>query len=145
MSSGTSLFKHVSQLPQPGKWSCINVHRVAQQIKNSIGTVDQNQKIATIDPLYALEAGFPIYKELSTGPFIFRLGDLLPETIIKKYSYVSSQNIYDLFEKDPPKAILIDKAKENLYKSFIKYAEEKNYERSQEDFDRMILYVNPEK
>ena len=93
LSSGTSLFKHVSQLPQPGKWSCINVHRVAQQIKNSIGKVDQNQKIATIDPLYALEAGFPIYKELSTGPFIFRLGDLLPETIAKKYSYV--QKIID--------------------------------------------------
>ncbi len=142
--SGAPLFKDIGLLARPNKWSCSEIHRVAQQIKNSIGTVDQNQKIATLEPVYALEAGLPIYKELASGTFIFRLGNLLPERIVQKYSYVSSQNIGDLFEEDRPGAILVDLfGKGDLNKPLIEYAEQKNYKKIQQDFDGMILYVNP--
>lgn len=142
--SGTALFRHVYQIFNPDKWTSLIVHKRAEQMKYYIGTVKNNQKVATLSPIFALEGGLPVYKELSTGTFIYRLGELLPERITNKYSYVSSQNIDELFEKDPPKAILVDlTGKYDFYKPFIKYAEEKNFKKIQKDLQGLILYVSP--
>ncbi|MFX0133345.1 MAG: hypothetical protein ACFFDN_06865 [Candidatus Hodarchaeota archaeon] len=145
LSSGEKLFDRLNQTFYANQWTSLKVHQIAKEIKSYIGKIDKNQKIATLYPLYALEGGLPIYKELSTGHFIFRLGELIPEDIVYKYCYVSSPNIYELLEKDPPKAILVETGKDDSYKDFIKFAEEKNYEKIQKDFDRMILYINSEK
>ena len=49
-----------------------------RKIKNEvIGKQNKHGKIATLSPLYAIEANLPIYHELATGPFLYRVGDLL--------------------------------------------------------------------
>lgn len=147
LGSGTPLLKYVNQIGNPNKWTSVNIHAVGEQLKSSIGPISKNQKVATLYPLYALEGGLPIYKELSTWTFIYRLGKLIPEAIRNNHSYVTALNVKELFEKDPPKAILIDSFVENqlFYKPFIEYAESNNYQKIVTNFYEMTLYVQQEK
>lgn len=147
LGSGTPLFKYVNQVFNPNKWPSVNIHSVGVQFKHTIGTVSKNQKVATLYPLYVLEGGLPIYKELSTWTFIYRLGELLPDKIRNNNSYITSYNVKELLEHDPPKAILIDFFVENklFYKPFIEYAESHNYQKIVTNFYGMTLYLQKEK
>jgi hypothetical protein len=144
LGSGTILFKHIGQIFNSAQWSSVVLHRNAEQLRASLQRNNENLKIATLYPLYALEANLPIYKELSTGSFLFRMGELLPENIIDKYGYVSSQNIFELLRKDPPRGILVDDYQNyDLYKSFIQFAEQYGYHKVQKNFQGMTLYISP--
>ena len=145
LGSGSTLFNQLNYIFHTNQWSSLTVHHTAEELENCIGTMDENDKVATLYPLYALEGELSIYKELSASDFIFRLGKLLPGDIRNKYSYISSDNIFELFEREPPKAILVDIiAKPELYKPFVKYAEEHDYQKIQKDFNGMILYIQKE-
>lgn len=139
---GYKLFRYVYQIQNINKWPSISLHHTAKQIQKHIGTVEKGQKIATLSPLYAIEAGLPIYKELSTGSFLYRIGDLIPDYKRSNYVCTSPNTLHNLFAKDPPKAILVGlNIKHNLDESFIKYAKENDYMKIQKNFDGLTLYV----
>ena len=58
-------------------------------------------------PLYALEGGCSIYNELSAGPFVYRVADLLSESDRKKIKAVGLSTVNQLFENEPPSAVVL--------------------------------------
>ncbi len=79
---------------------------VSRVISEAMGGAEGG-RVATLSPVYAIEADLPIYPELATGSFVFRIGDLLTADERTKYHATSVSTISALFEADPPAAILI--------------------------------------
>lgn len=90
-----------------GSWTPIQVHSVAHKIRSELGSQFGVGKMATLSPLYAVEAKLPIYPQFSTGPFVFRIGTLLSTHELDVVKGVSSQTLDRLFTKEPPAAIIV--------------------------------------
>jgi hypothetical protein len=69
--------------------------------------VDTQRKVATLSPLFAVEARLPIYPELATGPFLYRVGDLIPPEQRKRFVATSPRSVGALLAADPPGAIVV--------------------------------------
>jgi hypothetical protein len=135
-------FKYFLYLPETDRWSGIAVHRTACKIREALSPIGEGEKMATLSPLYAAEAGISIYRELATGPFLYRIGDLMPESKINQFQTTSPRTLFHLLDQDPPRAILVGLQKEyGLESPFIEYAEKNNYQLLPEDFDKLSLYV----
>jgi len=137
--SGGGLIKDSINLADRNHWAGIYVHRVAENIRESIGPVPGG-KIATLAPLYIVESGLPIYNELATGPFLYRFGDYIPEDTRKRIVLTSPQNLNGLFKEEAPRAILVG-FWPKWESAFIRYAEENNYVKIKKDFNGGTLYV----
>jgi 4-amino-4-deoxy-L-arabinose transferase-like glycosyltransferase len=137
--SGGSLIKDSINLTDRNHWAGIYVHRVAENIRESIGPVPGG-KIATLAPLYIVESGLPIYNELATGPFLYRFGDYIPEDTRKRIVLTSPQGLNELFKKETPRAILVG-FWPKWESAFVRYAEENNYLKINKDFNGGTLYV----
>jgi len=138
------LFRDRDSICDTSKWTAVSVHNTARNIRQAIGPLNNNESVATLSPLYVMEAGLPILPELATGPFMFRVGDLLPDD--KRHSYISSsaKDIHQLFDKTKPKAILAGFEPEwDL--PLIEYAKEHGYSLIDKDFQGGILYVREDK
>ncbi len=62
--------------------------------------------VATLRPLIALEAGLPVYDELASADFAYRVGDLIAARRRQNLRISSAGAIYDLLEGRPPAAIV---------------------------------------
>lgn len=82
--------------------------------------------VATLLPLYALEADLPIFTELAAADFGYRVGYLVPAAQRRKFRIVSVDEIYDLLEMNPPAAIVCGVSQE-LEKPLIRFAEDQGY------------------
>lgn len=105
---GMAYIESISDLRYREKWSALYIHDVSTKIRKVLHQKDAGMvsKVATLSPLFAVEAGLPIYPELASGPFLYRVGDLLTAEQ-RNYLIASSPNtIKLLFETDPPIAIL---------------------------------------
>ena len=138
--SGPRLLKHIHNVYNVAAWTGISIHHTAHIIRERIGALDSKDKVATLSPLYVIEAGLPIYKELATGPFLYRVGDLIPDEKRRAYVGTSMNTLSALFEIDPPKAILVG-FERGLDLPFIRYAEAHAYVKSERDFGGATLYV----
>jgi 4-amino-4-deoxy-L-arabinose transferase-like glycosyltransferase len=121
-------------------WSGVVIHRQAQRIKRNMEPIQEGDRVATLSPLYALEAGLPIYDELASGPFVYRVGDLLEPAERSTWRVISPDTIEDLFDREPPRAILVGFEK-GLDDPLERYAQSHNYQRVAKDFNGGILYV----
>jgi len=128
--NGPILLKPIYHLTDRNKWIGVYVHDVSMNVRNAlIATgVGTNHKIATLSPLLVIESNLPIYSELSTGPFLYRVGDLLTLEQRKHFMSTSPRSIGDLFDKDPPAAILVGFEAE-LDNPLIEYAISKSYKK----------------
>jgi len=137
--SGPRLLKHIHNVYNVDAWTPISVHNTAQIIRGRIGALDSKDKVATLSPLYVIEAGLPIYKELASGPFLYRVGDLIPDDMRPAYVGTSMNTLSALFEIDPPKAILVG-FERGLDLPFIRYAEAHAYVKIEEDYAGLPIY-----
>ena len=64
-------------------------------------------KVATLSPIYCVEAGLPFYLELAGGRFPYDVGDKLSQTELLKYRATSPKQLTELLEQDPPAAVLV--------------------------------------
>ncbi len=103
-ASGSTLLSHSPQLIQPAQWEVFNLHRTAQELQQF---VPEGGTIATLSPLYALEANRTIYPELASGPFFYRVGDVLSEEQRQRFVGTSPNSICTLLKQMPPDAILV--------------------------------------
>lgn len=132
-SNGPHILLPISRLANDDAWIGIKVHNVSSYIRETLieNGINTENKIATLFPLYAIEANLPIYPELSTGPFLYRVGDLLTVEQRNKFVGTSPESVGELFSKDPPAAIIIDSNEEvdmtPLNKPLIEYAIANNY------------------
>ncbi len=130
LSGGVTLYKEVDRLTTPGRWAVFSLHESARKVRAHVETVDRRGggKVATLFPLYVVEAGLEIYRELATGPFLYRVGDLIPEDMRKRLVATSPSAVGELLDRDPPAAILVGFEGE-LDLPLLEYAQARGYAR----------------
>ncbi|HUW84360.1 MAG TPA: hypothetical protein VMZ31_16355 [Phycisphaerae bacterium] len=122
-------------------WVGMDVHSVAQRIRSEIAAEPvESMKMATLSSLYAVEANIPIYHELATGPFLYRVGDLLGSEERSRMHGTSPQTIEELLEQDPPAAVFVG-FHGDLDAPLRRYAESSNYRKVSGQFHGGQLYV----
>lgn len=62
--------------------------------------------VATLSPLYPLQAGLPVYPEFAAGPFAWRVADHVTPELRASYVMAGPQDLPQLFAHRPPAAIL---------------------------------------
>lgn len=134
------LFRYRDGICYTSRWTAISVHNTAQQIRQAVGPLRDEEVVATLSPLYVMEAGLPILPELATGPFMFRVGDLIPAEKRRRYVATGASDIGRLFDKTKPKAILVG-YEPDLDAPLIEYARKHGYNRIEKDFQGGTLYV----
>lgn len=113
------------RLPEP---VTARVYRVAREIR----TEGNKGKALTFAPIYPLEAGMKIYPQFSTGPFAYRAAYLLDRQKRQDFKLVSSTDLQDLLDGDPPSGILVGSEIEEddatIEAAFIQYAKQHDYQ-----------------
>ncbi len=142
--SGPIMIRSISHLASRDGWVGLHVHDVSMNIRNVLisNGMDTNRKIATLSPLFAIECNWPIYGELSTGPFLYRVGDLLTSEQRNHFVGTSPESIGDLLSEDPPAAILVG-FEGSLDKPLVEYARIGNYKKVDVAGFDGDLYVRP--
>lgn len=69
-------------------------------------TADTTALIATLSPLYPLEAGLAVYPEFATGPLGFRSAAYTAPDLRARYVMAGPADLADLFAARPPAALL---------------------------------------
>ena len=142
--SGPGLQRSITRLLDPQTWSGVYVHQVAMSIRQALETagVGPTGKIATLSPVYVIEANLPIYPQLATGPFLFRVGDLLTPAQRQRFVGASPQTVHELLDADPPVAILVG-FEGDLDASLRDYAKQHNYAQQDTMAGGAELYIRP--
>jgi 4-amino-4-deoxy-L-arabinose transferase-like glycosyltransferase len=121
------LFADLPSIASPERWTAFEVHAVAEDIGAAVTSSGQNGPVATLVPIYALEAGLEIYPEFATGPFYYRVGDYLTAEERETFRIASPTTLDALFERTPPAAILTG-YEGGLDLPFDRYGEANGYE-----------------
>lgn len=126
--NGPVLLESIIKVASVKNWSGVRTHIVAENIRSIIDNegLDADSKVATLAPSFVLDANIPIYPELATGSFLYRVGDLLSSEERQQFIGTSPKSIHKIFEQDPPAAILVG-FEGGLENPLIQYAIENQY------------------
>ncbi len=82
--------------------------------------------VATLMPIYPLEAHLPVYPELATGPFAYRIAPFTDSPLAQAYRMAGAEDLAAIFDSNPPSAFLLgyDSA---LEEPLLRYAETNGY------------------
>jgi len=127
----------------PDRWVGVRVHKSAVALRAVIPEDQRAHPVATLTPLFALEANLPIYRELATGPFAYRVGDFLSSEERLRYRTTSARSIAALLDRSPPSAIVVGFEGE-LDRALIDYAEERGYDKREGVIEGAAVYVRPD-
>ncbi len=98
------VLRRIPRLLRPQSWTPIKVHRISEDIA---GKTKSLKPILTLSPLFALEGGCDIYTELSAGPFVYRVADLLSPADRQIANAVGPETLQQLLENCPPSALIV--------------------------------------
>ena len=138
---GPRLYDRIDRLAATKSWEPVQVHREARAMREYVGELKEGRKVATLYPLYALEAGLPVYPEFSSGVFLYQIGDMLDEEARTRYVTTSPNTLIDFLNENPP-GLLITVMLRNFEKPFFEYAEQSNLEEKEKLFLGYTLFVN---
>lgn len=100
----------LSALRTPDTWIGLQTHATARQIHERVCTGPSTYceaKVATLAPIFVLEAGLKVYPELAAGPFVYRQADFLPSEQLAQLPAATIKTLPDLLERKPPAALLV--------------------------------------
>jgi hypothetical protein len=111
---GPHLLRVSFDLTNRDGWLGFRVHDIAAQVRTAIADngADISRPVATLSPIFALELNLQIYSEFSTGPFTYRIGDLLTPEQRKHFVGTSQKHVKELLSSNPPSAIIVGFEKE---------------------------------
>jgi len=96
---------------QVNQWFPMTMHQVATEVAHELAATAETNPTATnvltLAPLYAIEAGAPIYPQFVTGPFAWRVSHLLSPTERQKQKIISPSELATLVEQEAPAVILL--------------------------------------
>lgn len=92
----------------PATWTGVRTHEAGERLASAIDSRHVDRPVATISPLFVLEAGLEIYPELASGPFGYRVGRMIPETRRSALRITSTECVGELLRRSPPSAVLVD-------------------------------------
>lgn len=124
---------------EPAKWMGEEIHKRGQIVRSVVPDDERQRPVAALSPVYALEAGLPIYPELATGQFAYRIGGLLSDEEISRYRTTSARTIAALLDKSPPSAVFVGFATD-LDSTLARYAESHGYRKHTVVTDRAYVY-----
>jgi len=137
---GPQLYGNIDRLAAVNKWEPNRVHTEAQELRESIGKLQDDDKVATLYPLYAVEAGLPVYKEFSSGTFLYHVGDLLGEEKRRRYVTTSPNTLADFFEQNPPKVLLLANL-QSFDAPFYEFVENHDYYEMEKHFFGHTIFI----
>jgi 4-amino-4-deoxy-L-arabinose transferase-like glycosyltransferase len=85
-------------------WTPVQLHQISEDIA---AKTKSPKLILTLAPLYALEGRCDIYTELSSGPFVYRVADLMTASDLETIKAVGPKTLEALLEKSPPSAVIL--------------------------------------
>jgi hypothetical protein len=101
---GPRLARDLPRLARPASWVPMKVHAISQQVVAATGA----GPVATLSPIYVLEAGGRIYPELAGGPFVYRVAHLIPADQRRHYrAVVGASNLPAFLAATPPTGVLV--------------------------------------
>ena len=103
--SVSRLLPELPRLANPAKLAAVRLHRESSDLLQGAG-LRPGDKVATLAPVYALEAGMAIYPELAAGPFVYRVAPYIPASDRKYYRTTSESGLHAFLDADPPAAVL---------------------------------------
>ena len=125
------LLKYGFRALDPTGWTVTRVQGASQDIRQQIEAKGVSGPVLTLSPIFALEAGLPIYRELSAGPFFFRTADrLMPAATVESLNGVSPATLDALLQRQPPAAVLVGNESLWIEQPLIDYAQTHGFEES---------------
>lgn len=137
---GARLLRYLPKLPDRSKWTMSEISGIGEEIRKKIDIGNNNEQVATLAPLYVLEAGLPGFMQFSTGSFLYRIGDMVTDSERKRYVGVSPKSLAYFLDKNPSAALLVG-YEESLDQPFIDYAIKNHYEMVKLETTEGILYL----
>lgn len=122
------LMLDLPRLASPGKWTGLAMHREGERVRQALADAGLHGRIATLSPIIPLEGGLPIYPEFASGPFVYRVADLIPPADRRWYRMVSARDLPAFLAVTPPDGILVG-AEGALDAGFQNYATAHGYRR----------------
>lgn len=120
------------------RWVPVRAHRIGGEIAG----LAKAGRVLTLAPIYPLEGGAKIYSELAVGPFAYRLAHLMPAEKRKRVSVCAPDDLPALLEREPPAAILLGAADENLEAALREHARTKGFTKAKQ-FGKLVLWIAP--
>ncbi len=110
---------------QPDEWVPRKIHARGELIAGLAGT---DSPVLTLSPIHILEGGLPIYPAFATGPFAWRVADLVDPATRSARHLVGPSDLETLLI-EPPRALLtgLDNDDELEEAPLVAYAEENSY------------------
>jgi len=102
---GSKMSGDIAVLGNPERWASERMAAKANEIRSHFADQSGAIKGASLSPIPLLSADVRIYDELSTGPFLFRVGDLLSAEERQRFVATSPSSIAEFLERDPPDLI----------------------------------------
>lgn len=126
-------------------WQPLVSRTQAAGIHDAVSQASVSGKLATLQPIFAIQAGMPFYSEFSAGPFVFAVADGLPEEKQKQFVSVGRDRLTRVLDADPPAAILAGfYAGDRMFDDscLIAYAEQRGYRRTTlASFPKQVFFV----
>ena len=85
--------------------------------------------MATLAPLYPLEAGLDIYPQMASGPFALRVAPFVPQAADDRFGIISGGGISAMFSRRPPVALLTG-LEGGLEEPLVRFATQQGYAKS---------------
>ncbi|MFC3168801.1 hypothetical protein [Paracoccus fontiphilus] len=135
-------------LRHPDETAVSKVHRAGQHLADVLADAGHaGERVLTINPVYPLEGGLPVYPEFATGPFAYRVADYTPPGLRAHYRMIGPADITAVLQADMPAAILTG-FDEKLEAPLVQFAQANGYRRTEltELSDRYgtgVLFTRP--
>lgn len=88
----------------PERWGPVALHRTAVDIASK---TKEPKLILTLGPLYALEGGCDIYRELACGSIVYRAAHAIPPEDRTLTPTVAPETLETLLSQEPPSAVIV--------------------------------------
>jgi hypothetical protein len=141
------LLQNLPRLPFPARWTVVRVHHDGEAIAHRLAAEGVTGKVATLAPIYPLEADLTVYPELATGPFAYRTAQYTAPELATYFRSTSPATIKDLFAADPPAGILTG-FDQVLEAPMVHFAKERGYKMIsdlglKDRYGEAVLYIRP--
>ncbi len=127
-------FHYLRSLTRTGDWTTVQIHRTGQQVRSTVG----EGRVLTFAPVIPLEGGLPIYPELATGPFAWRVAPFMSVPDRKLQRVPSAEGLADLLWNQLPAGILVG-AEPALEEPLIDFAKAHGYLTTRADLGYTVL------
>lgn len=138
---GPQLYGSVNRIATVNSWEPIRFHRDSKELREYIGELRDDEKVLSLYSLYAVEAGLPVYREFSSGVFLYPVGDLLNADQRKRINTPSPGTLIDFLEENPPKVLLLVMLQPQFDKPFYKFVEDNDYREMERHFFGHTIFI----